>query len=92
MTRALAEAISRSPTEASPAGKTCAKSVSAEIRSFEFGRLPQAVLDRLGRLSQALELDRDRTRRWAIAEAYRPRRAGGGRRCAALARIGAARR
>jgi streptomycin 6-kinase len=38
------------------------------IRSFEFGHSRQAVLDRLGRLSQALHLDRDRARRWAVAQ------------------------
>jgi streptomycin 6-kinase len=38
------------------------------IRSFEFGHSRQAVLDRLGRLSQALHLDRERARRWAMAQ------------------------
>lgn len=38
------------------------------IRSFEFGHSRQAVLDRLGRLSQALRLDRNRARGWAIAQ------------------------
>jgi streptomycin 6-kinase len=38
------------------------------IRSFEFGHSRQAVVDRLGRLSQALHLDRNRARGWAIAQ------------------------
>jgi streptomycin 6-kinase len=38
------------------------------IRSFEFGHSRKGALARLGRLSQALQLDRDRARRWAIAQ------------------------
>jgi streptomycin 6-kinase len=44
-------------------------SLAPIIRSFEFGHSQAEVVHRLDRLSAELRLDRDRVRRWAIAQA-----------------------
>jgi streptomycin 6-kinase len=43
-------------------------SLAPIVRSFELGGRRQDVVDRLDRLTRELELDRDRARRWAIAQ------------------------
>ncbi len=43
-------------------------SLAPIIRSFEFGHSRAAVIERLDRLSERLNIDRERARRWAIAQ------------------------
>jgi streptomycin 6-kinase len=38
------------------------------IRSYEFGHSPEQVIHRLDTLSERLGVDRERARRWAIAQ------------------------